>query len=576
MSSKIKILDATLTELATIAAASSAVHTEKINSDNILNFSIRIKNSASAYITNTSVFELDGDYFDIAYYKKEQQGDGMLMVSVEAEHVSNRLNGSDYDVEYFTETGLPSVIFGKVLEGTGFTAGTIEFTEEITFSLQEAASRKSLLMQFVAYLGGEIEYDNFTISILTQRGSSTPKALTVGKDITIISKAVNKRTLDELGNPTVAYTCGAFKSAALNLGDVVTLNYSRLDIDVSLRVMSKSYDPYNPNNVTVEIGNYINALEDDLYRIETQKVGKDALMNGCRIGPLYGFECIRNDKKFRSYHKSDGFAYQIGDGTGETWTDKLYFGYDEETGEPDLFYDGKFTADAIEALQGEFNVVISNTTITNVLSAEKGYIAELTVDQLDTSTKVKNYLESDTSDDNYIRISGKKIELVTASTTGAATEQVTDRSGGSLYWLDETHVGITTEETDYPVLAYVYTELVKQTISFELVDGTYVPIITIGAGEGDGDNEKFFIYKTADGAVLRYVTTDGEITQIELSDFVDAKLRRVETCAIDKTAGEITLTMEGVTTPETIGYAETADSMTFTWPDGFETTVSIS
>ena len=45
MSSMIKILNQSLVELATITVASSAVRTEKINSDNILNFSIRTKGS---------------------------------------------------------------------------------------------------------------------------------------------------------------------------------------------------------------------------------------------------------------------------------------------------------------------------------------------------------------------------------------------------------------------------------------------------------------------------------------------------------------------------------------------------
>ncbi|HOQ08411.1 MAG TPA: hypothetical protein PLP87_11510, partial [Clostridiales bacterium] len=36
--------------------------------------------------------------------------------------------------------------------------------------------------------------------------------------------------------------------------------------------------------------------------------------------------------------------------------------------------------------------IITQTLITQTLYAEKGYIAELTVDQLDTSQKVQNYL----------------------------------------------------------------------------------------------------------------------------------------------------------------------------------------
>ncbi len=51
--------------------------------------------------------------------------------------------------------------------------------------------------------------------------------------------------------------------------------------------------------------------------------------------------------------------------------------------------------------------------------------------------------------------------------------------------------------------------------------------------------------------------------------------RRAESVVIDKTAGTITVLMEGLATPDVINYVETATSMTFTWPDEFETTVTI-
>ncbi|WP_418790909.1 phage tail spike protein [Phosphitispora sp. TUW77] len=403
--SRIKILDETLTELAVIQIASSAVRYEKLNSDNMLSFSFRVSNGLAAYINDTNVIELDNDYFDIALYKKEQQSDGTLMVSVECEHISYRLNSSDYNVEYFALTGTPTEIFSAILSGTGFSVGTIEFTEQTTFSLQESASRRALLMQFVASLGGEVAFDGFTISILSQRGLASPKALTVGKDLTVISKSVDKRNLDKSGNPTISYACGVFKGAVLALGDVVTLDYDALDIDISLRVVAKSYDPYNPNNVSVEIGNYVNSLEDDLYRIETQAVSKDALMNGCRIGPVYGFEVIRNDKKARAYMNSTNLAFQTGDGGGTIWTDKLYFDVDPDTGTATLVFDGELSATIINAI---------STLITPNFYAGKANISELTVDQLETETKVQNYLNNDLSDVNYIRITGHVLQFISA------------------------------------------------------------------------------------------------------------------------------------------------------------------
>lgn len=274
----IKILNSSLAELATIAAASSALRTEKINADNSLNFSIRIADASSAYINSINMVGLGTDYFDIAYYKKEQQGDGRLMVSVECEHVSYRLNNAAYNKDFYRKIDTPTNILTDLLDGTGFTVGTVDFATETTFdsALYGAAagnqmSRRSLVMQFANHLGGELEFDGFEISLLAQRGSATPKALTVGKDVTVLSEAVNKRELDEDGNPIVVYTVGVYKGADFDLGDVVTLSYAALGISASLRIVSKSYDPYNPNSVTIEVGNYTKTIADAMYSLQAGK-----------------------------------------------------------------------------------------------------------------------------------------------------------------------------------------------------------------------------------------------------------------------------------------------------------------
>ena len=176
---RIKILDASFAELVTLPVVSSALRSEKINSDNTLSFSLRVKGGLAEFINDTNVIELDGDYFDIAYYKKEQQSDGTLMVSVECEHISYRLNDKKYNLDFFTMTDKPADVFSAILNGTGFTAGAIQFTSNMTFSLQEASSRRSLLMQFAAYLKGELEFNGFTVSLLQQRGDSIPKAVKV-------------------------------------------------------------------------------------------------------------------------------------------------------------------------------------------------------------------------------------------------------------------------------------------------------------------------------------------------------------------------------------------------------------
>jgi len=163
------------------------------------------------------------------------------------------------------------------------------------------------------------------------------------------------------------------------------------------------------------------------------------------------------------------------------------------------------------------HTVISNTIITNTLAAEKANIAEITVDQLDTSAKVKNYLSSDTSDVNYIKIYEQHIQFITASTDGLLTEQARDRNDELLYWTDTTHKTADTAVTAYPVTVYQYTEFVKCDISFKLTGENYAPVITLGTGVGVGDEGKGFIWKSETGLTVKYIAEGGSEIKMELS-----------------------------------------------------------
>ena len=85
---------------------------------------------------------------------------------------------------------------------------------------------------------------------------------------------------------------------------------------------------------------------------------------------------------------------------------------------------------------------------------------EATVDQLDTSTMVAKYLNSDTSNVDYIKIWGQHIHWIEglSKTATPPTVQLTDRKNNPLYWVDEESIGMYTtfEQTDYPVMVYEY------------------------------------------------------------------------------------------------------------------------
>lgn len=518
----IKVLTNELVRVCNIKKVIKSNRSEELNGVNILSFEALLDSSLLTNINGDSVFELNGDYFDLSYLRKRTKSDGTYSVKVEAEHISYRLNKPQYDCEYFTEEGTPVYVLEKILEDTGLVTDVVEFSDEVTYSIQEKKSRRQILMEFAAYIGGELKFYQNKVSILAHRGSTDVKILTKGKNVNVIDSVLDKHEKDKDGNPLVSYACEpiAIPGVVYSLGDEVLLIQPDLNIREQLRLVKLSYDPYDARDISMEFSNRIPGLEDDLYRIETQAVSKDKLMNGTRIGPQYGFEAVRNDKLARAYFRSDSMAFQSGDGTGENWIDRLYYDYDSELDETVLVFDGKFSVNAIDAIKSNIDFIVNNTFITQNLYADYGRIAKLSVSELNTSwKKITNYLLGDSSDVNYIHIYENHMEWITASTPGTLTTHLTNGDGEYLYWRDDTHTGMTLTDTGYPVLIYAYVETVKFDMTFESEDPQAVKM-TFGAGFGytNPDEGKGFLYKDATGLLMKYVQAGGNVLELRLGD----------------------------------------------------------
>jgi hypothetical protein len=278
--------------------------------------------------------------------------------------------------------------------------------------------------------------------------------------------------------------------------------------------------------------------------------------------------------------------------------DRIYF--DPVRG--DYVFDGALGADAV---------------FTDSLYAEQGDIAELTVDRLSTSRRIRKYILQDTSDDNFIKIQDQYIKWVTGtiiSSTGiltedglnlltdsgiplteevgsAATEQATNRYGQGLYWqkepvghtsdgyptdADGVQIYATTNPTNWPVAVYKYTELVKSEYAFDMVGQNYIPQVILGAGDENG-NSKGYIYKDELGFYLRYKSSAAKNVDIRFSDdgFVDAMHRRLSWIDIDTANGTVFYGLEGSDSLYRLSFTQTENSATFRWPDGFTCEVSV-
>lgn len=170
------------------------------------------------------------------------------------------------------------------------------------------------------------------------------------------------------------------------------------------------------------------------------------------------------------------------------------------------------------------NVDVSGQLSADALYAALGEIADLTVDRLSTSRRVAKYLAGDKSDDNFVRIHDQYIEFV-SGVYADGTAQAENPHGAQLYWesdpsgasigsdgypyVNGERIFTTTTKTNWPVMIYTYTELVKRSIAFEQDgNGTYTPVDVFGAGNADGTN-KARMLKSADGLELTYATKGG-------------------------------------------------------------------
>ena len=516
-----KILDKNLNFKANLTNVIDANVKQGINRDYELDFTAILDDTAKSFVNHNHIVEVEGDYFDIVAFEQYRQ-DSATLVRVQCEHVSYRLNSEEYDKEYFTEDGTPTYILSKILEGTGFSIDTVEFAQVQTYSIQEKLSCKAILLEFASYIGAEVKYDKFNISLLQRLGSITGKEFKIGKDIIGIRKFVDSRE-NVNGIPKLAYDIDVVELKTLpefgqfeefGLGDTVKVIDPDLEINTEVRIVSYEYNPLEKINSKVEIQNFFSTLADDIFRIQRDTLAKGKLYHGIRISPDMGFEAIRSDEKARAWFNSDTLAMQSKE-DGQ-WKNKLWF----DPLEGVYKFDGLLSATAIEAISAEIDVVVSETVIVNNLYASRGRIAELTVDHLLTG----DFLKGDESL-FYIEAEKQFLKFMQAQRNDSLPMvQYTTRDGALLFWTDEYQKEMHTAETDYPVMVYQYDAIPVMQMQFEEITDSVgslrVPTITLGRGDGVTPmSSKGRIYKDRKGMVVEYFKSNsGDRLAVTITD----------------------------------------------------------
>ncbi len=205
---------------------------------------------------------LNNQHYIIVQISKSLQG-SLPICSVVCEHITYTLNDEMYNIESFDFTGDPTEGLNLLLDGTPFSAGFVEFTEPITMKINQKVSRRAALTQYIAILGGEIEYDGYQINIRTHRGSTDYKPVMDSKNVTNVSVSHDSR------ENASSYNISFFKLQSLSVGDNVNIVFRPLGINVKTRIISLEYNPFYRYDIRVEVGRYKPSISDTFYRMET-------------------------------------------------------------------------------------------------------------------------------------------------------------------------------------------------------------------------------------------------------------------------------------------------------------------
>ena len=248
-----------------------------------------------------------------------------------------------------------------------------------------------------------------------------------------------------------------------------------------------------------------------------------------------------------------------------------------------------FNSAELAAWQEELRagLVVTESLIADELSAEYGAVADLTVDRLRTDwRRARRWLQGDTSELRYLYAHDEQLDFISATTDGSRSVQLTV-DGRRFWWRDAEHSAMTSrEETAWPVMVYVYEELVKASFRFAEEEDrhgvtTVTPLLRFGAGlprseDPTGTYGRGRLLKSSDGMELVYRTTRGVDTGLWLRDdgFADLSQRRAS-IRLDSEGGTVTVLPEGeLARPCVLGLREDADgTLTLTWPDGQQFTV---
>lgn len=311
-----------------------------VNGEFTLTFNAYERELKSEYFYTENSIVIEDQTFDIKYIEQEHRDD--ITYKIQCEHVNYRLQDGEANThKTYTKIGTPKQILEDVLVGTGFTVGTVSFTDIITITTSNEITKKELIYEIANQLGGELEYTDkgFTINLLETIGQSTGFQVRFGKNLRGVRKTIDSRgglktyyevDMVDLRNSNEYIQNGLQDLEKLGVGDTIRIVDQVIGLDVENRVVSMEYNPIFSINVSLEIANNIELITDKISQIQTDiknidtesAVKQEQLYNGVYISQDEGFVAVRSDEKAKTVmNATDGISIfsDTGDGLSKNF-----------------------------------------------------------------------------------------------------------------------------------------------------------------------------------------------------------------------------------------------------------------
>ena len=230
--------------------------------DSALTLSFTLTEEDVPYIHDNTVVQYGTYDFHVTSYQMDMVGQSPTC-AVECEHISYVLNDETYKLEEFVYSGTAAGALSAVLSGTPLSAGTVEPTGNVNIRLV-GGTRRAILVSVAAIIGGEIEYSGNKVHLRNHRGSVAYVDLLGTDNVTDVS--YNRDVLAA----TTAYNIVLGRKTTLSCGDNVHIKFTPLGLDVQTRITAIEYNPYNPFEVEIEVGDYVPDILDTLQDAENK------------------------------------------------------------------------------------------------------------------------------------------------------------------------------------------------------------------------------------------------------------------------------------------------------------------